>query len=302
MENKEPRAFRSRSRFPDGFRIMKGRQEYVTYMESSSLRVWYADTPWQYDSHYHSAVEIIMPLRGEVEYTVSEFSYKVQADEVLIIPPNWEHSLSMGEGSARYLFLFEPDPIFSIRDMSLIEGILKIPVYLTGQPEAQESIRSLLMQIVNCYEKRDFMWNLVCYSMLMQLYARLGQINIARFQRKTDPSTSRAETQIVDSARLYIDHNYMHEITLEDVSAFTGFTRCYFSRVFKQQSGITFSEYLRQKRINMAAELLIHSKQPIMDIASSVGFGSIATFNRVFHSVKNCTPSQYRGIYGELDK
>ncbi|MBQ3762535.1 MAG: helix-turn-helix transcriptional regulator [Clostridia bacterium] len=291
----------SRSRFPDGFRILKGKQEYITYIENSSVRVWYADTPWEFDSHYHSAVEIIMPIRGEVEYTVSEFSYRVQADELLIIPPGWEHSLRMGENSARYLFLFEPDPIFGLRDMKLVEGILKIPIYLSGESEFQGTMRALLTQVVNVYEKRDFLWNTMCYSLLAQLYVRLGQINIARFMGKTTPRSSRSDTEIIDSARIYIDNNYMHDISLSDVSEFTGFTKCYFSRIFKQQTGVTFSEYLRQKRVSVAASMLVHSDLQIREIAMNAGFGSIATFNRVFLSEKTCTPSEYRGMYAKID-
>jgi len=302
MENNGHAGTMSRSRFPDGFRILKGSQEYVTYIEHSSLRVWYSETPWQFENHYHSAVEIIMPVRGEVIYTVADFSYRVQADEVLIIPPNWTHNLTMQEGSARYLLLFEPDSIFGMRDMQLVEGLLKIPIYLTEQPEAQEAVRALLMQVVNCYEKKEFLWNTICYSYLLQMYARLGQFNMARELRRYDARNNSADPEIVDSARLYIDQNYMWDISLSDVSAFTGFSKCYFSRIFKQQMGTPFSEYLRQKRVSMAADLLIHSRQSIQDIAMNVGFGSIATFNRVFRDVKSCTPSRFREIYGDFPK
>ena len=66
--------------------------------------------------------------------------------------------------------------------------------------------------------------------------------------------------------------------------------------------GISFSEYLRQKRVGMAEELLIHSKQSIQEIAIASGFGSVATFNRVFRDARGCTPSRYREIYGDLSK
>ena len=302
MENNERAGLMKRSRFPDGFRILKGNQEYVTYIEHSSLRVWYSDTPWQYESHYHSAVEIIVPIRGEVIYTVADFSYRVQADEVLIIPPGWEHALAMNEGSARYLLLFEPDNIFSMRDMQLVESLLKIPIYLTDHPELQQTIRALLMHVINCYEQREFLWNSLCYSYLMQVYVKLGQVNMARETRRPESAASRTDPEIVDSARLYIDQNFMCNITLDDVSAFTGFSRCYFSRVFKQQCGTSFSEYLRQKRVSVAADRLIHTRQPVQDIAMGAGFGSIATFNRVFRDSKGCTPSQYREMYGDLSK
>ncbi len=289
----------SRSRFPDGFRIMQGKQEFVTYIEHSSLRIWYSEVPWRYESHCHSAVEIIMPVKGEVIYQVEDVTYRVQADEVLIVPPNCVHGLSMNAGSARYLLLFEPDSIFSMRDMRLVEDILQTPIYLSSQPELQEAVRSLLNQCINCYDRREFMWNTLCYSYLMQMYARLGQSSLAR-NTQPRPEARRMEPEIVDSARLYIDQNFKRSISLEDVSAFTGFSKYYFSRVFKQQMGISFSEYLRGKRVGMAEDLLIHTRQSIQDIALSAGFGSIATFNRVFRESRGCTPSRYREIYGDM--
>lgn len=289
----------SRSRFPDGFRIMQGKQEFVTYIEHSSLRIWYSEVPWRYESHCHSAVEIIMPVKGEVIYQVEDATYRVQANEVLIVPPNCVHGLSMNAGSARYLLLFEPDSIFSMRDMRLVEDILQTPIYLSSQPELQEAVRSLLNQCINCYDRREFMWNTLCYSYLMQMYARLGQSSLAR-NTQPRPEARRMEPEIVDSARLYIDQNFKRSISLEDVSAFTGFSKYYFSRVFKQQMGISFSEYLRGKRVGMAEDLLIHTRQSIQDIALSAGFGSIATFNRVFRESRGCTPSRYREIYGDM--
>ena len=104
------------------------------------------------------------------------------------------------------------------------------------------------------------------------------------------------------SFRQFIEQNYMRDISLTDVAAFTGFSKYYFSRVFKQQMGISFSEYLRGKRVGMAEDLLIHTRQPIQEIAISAGFGSVATFNRVFRSARNCTPSHYREIYGDFSK
>ena len=92
----------------------------------------------------------------------------------------------------------------------------------------------------------------------------------------------------------------MLNITLNDMASFSGFSKYYFSRVFKQQLGIPFSEYLRRKRVSLAEDLLIHSRQPIQEIAATAGFGSIATFNRVFRDVKSCTPSRYREIYGDI--
>ena len=45
-------------------------------------------------------------------------------------------------------------------------------------------------------------------------------------------------------------------------------------------------------------ELLIHTDKPMNQVARESGFNSIATFNRTFREYKNCTPTQYRAIYG----
>ena len=289
----------ARSRFPDGFRILQGTREYITYVERSSVRVWYSDVARYYESHFHSAVEIIVPLRGEVRYSLLDGNYHVQSGEVLIVPPNCSHDLDMGENCARYLLLFEPSSIFSMRDMPLIDELLQQPIYLTADSPLTASVRALLLQAVECYNRKEPMWNSMCYAYLLQMYVRIGQDYLSR-SLLTEPAEHRMDTEIVDSARLYVDQNYMRDISLNDVAAFSGFSKYYFSRMFKQQLGISFSEYLRQKRVSVAEERLIHTSQSVQDIAVAAGFGSIATFNRVFKEAKNCTPSRYREIYSDF--
>lgn len=290
----------SRSRFPDGFRYIRGQQEYVIYPEHSSLRIWYSEVAERYECHYHSAIEIILPLRGEVTYIVQGQTYHVRPNEALIIPQNMLHELSMGEGSARYLLLFEADSIFGMRDMQLVTPLMKQPIYLDQQDDAQQSIRALLHQIVSCYNARGFLWNSTCYGLLLQMYAQIGRYLSAEGRHSTAEEDEKADSDIINSARLYIDQNCATNITLDDIARFSGFSKYYFSRVFKQQLGVSFSEYLRYKRISMAEDLLIHTRQSVQEIATAAGFGSIATFNRVFREVKSCTPSRYREIYSDL--
>ncbi len=300
MEQNTAHESMSRSRFPDGFRYMRGKQEYVTYRERSTVRVWYSEEPSYYEGHYHSAVEIIMPVKGEVTYSLLDGTYRVQVGEVLIVPPNCIHDLDMKSGSARYLLLFEPDGIFGMRDMQMVAAMLKMPIYLTGQPDLQETVRRLLLQVISCYDQQEPLWNSLCYALLLQMYATLGKHYMIRARQSEEEANRDIDSDIINSARLYIDQNCMLNLTLNDMASFSGFSKYYFSRVFKQQLGIPFSEYLRRKRVSLAEELLIHSRQPIQEIAATAGFGSIATFNRVFRDVKSCTPSRYREIYGDI--
>ena len=67
-----------KKRYEDGFRVMQGRREFVTYSDNSSIRVWHSDVPWQYESHVHSAVEIILTLDGTVDSMVNDTQYVVR--------------------------------------------------------------------------------------------------------------------------------------------------------------------------------------------------------------------------------
>ena len=285
-----------RSRFPDGFRILQGRQEYITYMEHSSIRIWASDVATHYDYHCHSAVEVILPDRGESVYQTQEEVYRVKPGEVLILPSGCMHSLTESPETKRYLLLFESNPLMNLRDISSISAMMQQPIYLTADSELADGAKQILYQVVTCYFQKEPLWNTVCYSYLLQLYALLGRhyLEIAGPQH---PSRHSIDPAIMNSAITFINEHYMDEMSLEDAALFAGFSKYYFSRMFKQFSGISFSEYLTRKRLNVATDLLVRTDQSIREIALASGFGSMATFNRIFRAQKNCTPSQYRAIY-----
>ena len=288
------------SRFPDGFRILQGKQEYITYIERSSIRIWPSDVAAHYDAHSHSAIEIIIPHRGISVYRLQNETYRVHPGEILILPSGCSHDLTERNNILRYLILVEPTPLLCLRDLPNIGDMLQHPIYLHDQPELQKQIGDLLMQIVTCYFKKEPMWNAMCYSYIFQAYALLGQHYLQCTAPADTASHGNIDPAIMNSAMTFINEHYMEDIPLERVAVFAGFSKCYFSRVFKQFSGVSFSEFLIRKRLNAAMDLLINTRQPIREICDSAGFGSMATFNRVFRQQKNCTPSQFRAIYGAM--
>ena len=286
------------ARYEDGFRVLQDKREYVTYPDDSSVRVWYSDVPWQYELHDHSAVEILLTLEGSVTYTVDDIVYQVRKGEVLIIPPDMQHALSMGEESSRYLFLFEPEGILSMRDIKTLTPYFHRPFHLRDGSEAHVRIRELLLKLKDVYEKRELMWNTVCYSYLLRVYAILGQRYLNGVRNRIPDGGRIVESEVITASMTYINNHYKQDLSLDDVAEFAGFSRYYFSRSFKKQTGYSFKDYLCQKRLQVAVDLLIRTDKSMKDVALESGFGSVATFNRVFREKKGCTPTQFRAIYG----
>ena len=285
-------------RYEDGFRVMQGRREYVTYMDNTSVRVWFSDTPWHYDTHVHSAVEIILTLEGSVEYTVDDAEYSVRKDEILIVPPEASHSLSMGENSSRLLFLFEPDIMSGLRDMMSMPGLFRRVFYLHDGSETHTRIREMLLKISNLQKEQGIMWNSMAYSYILRIYAALAEQYLAVSIPRKKEATHSVDREVIASSMAYINEHFQEDLSLDDVAAFAGFSRYYFSRSFKKQTGYFFKDYLCQKRLQVAMDLLIRTEKPMREVAVQSGFGSVATFNRVFREKNGCTPTRYRAIYG----
>ena len=299
MANKPVVDGADRKRFPDGFRILQGKQEYVSYIEHSSIRIWASDAATHYDNHLHSAIEVILPQRGVSTYRLPDRVYNVEPGQILVVPSGCPHELTEPQETLRYLLLFEPNPFMSLRDMPSISDLMQNPIYLNEDTELRRQVNELLMQVVNFYFEKEPMWNSRCYSYLLQVYALLGK-NYLNSKAPQSAASHSIDAEIMNSTLTYINQRYMDDITLEDVASFAGFSKYYFSRIFKQFSGSSYSEYLTRKRLNVATDLLVRTNQPIREIAEQSGFGSVATFNRIFREHKNCTPSQFRAIYGTV--
>ena len=93
---------------------------------------------------------------------------------------------------------------------------------------------------------------------------------------------------------LYIEKNYMERLTLYEVARESGMSKYHFSRVFKVETGRSFSGYLNRKRIEVAKSLMEYQDMNITEACFAVGFNDLSYFSRVFRKLEGITPSSYR--------
>lgn len=106
------------------------------------------------------------------------------------------------------------------------------------------------------------------------------------------PSIKNAD--MIYSALDYIDQHYQEHISLQDIADHVHFSPPYFSKIFKKEMNITFTQYLTKVRIEESKKYLKNPSIPLADIPSLVGFEEQSYFTKVFHSIAGTSPGKYR--------
>ena len=107
------------------------------------------------------------------------------------------------------------------------------------------------------------------------------------------PHVTNSSSQYVINAIKYIQFNYFHDISIDDIAKAVGVSRSHLYRVFMSNVGQSPIDYLTTYRISEACYLLKNSQLSIAEIAVSVGFFDQFYFSRVFKKSKGVPPSKY---------
>ncbi|MCR5508430.1 MAG: response regulator [Lachnospiraceae bacterium] len=98
----------------------------------------------------------------------------------------------------------------------------------------------------------------------------------------------------VERAKAYIEQRYNKDISLDEVSREVDISPYYFSKLFKEETGSNFIEYLTSLRINKAKQLISGSDMSMKEICTAVGYSDPNYFSRIFKKNVGVTPTEYK--------
>ncbi|MGI6239529.1 MAG: AraC family transcriptional regulator [Christensenellales bacterium] len=105
---------------------------------------------------------------------------------------------------------------------------------------------------------------------------------------------------IMHKTLAHIRTNYMDKLTLGGMASMVYLSPSYFSRIFKEEQGVSFSEYLTNYRIKKSKVLLLNKSIRIGDVSAMVGFEDQSYFTKVFKRLVGISPSHFRDTNGRL--
>lgn len=109
-------------------------------------------------------------------------------------------------------------------------------------------------------------------------------------------STKRDEqsSSLISKAKKYIDTHYHTDLSLDDVSREIDISPYYFSKLFKEETGVNFIEYLTGIRLDEAKRLLLDGDRNIKEICCEIGYQDPNYFSRIFKKNVGVTPTEFK--------
>lgn len=263
------------------------------------VRIFY-DTRQKGDDilpHLHKALEILCVISGEIHLIVGHVEKHLSSGQIALINSYDVHTIIGTDGSdAKYYVLqVEPDILSSYgMDVRRYMPMHDEEKFLMQEDDTMIALNTLIQQTFEHGQQRGKATevNILAdvFGIFAKIIARSGNEDIGEKQVNYEKKAS-DRLQYIFS---YVGEHYSEDISLDEIARNVHLTRNYFCRFFKQETGITFVEFLNKYRCKEAGELMRNTDMTITEIASSVGFKNLSYFNKTYKKLTGDTPSKNR--------
>lgn len=240
--------------------------------------------------HYNIGI-VLSGDRGTV--TPTEY-YEYHAGYVAMIPPLVLHrTISLSDAPyERYLIKFSEKVAQEFTEnggRQVFDSIYDKRIHHFTE-ETTQRIIDIFKEMNDIYESDKPYTEQILKGMLYRLMDIVWEEGI---EESNDRFKSPLTEPIIHAVAI-MNQSYKDEITLPAVSKEIGLSASYLSRLFRQEIGKTFSEYLTDVRISNAKQLLLSTNKSVMQIALEVGFGNGDYLSACFRKKVGVSPLKFR--------
>lgn len=281
---------------------LNGIFETVNYKQNTSIKLYDNDQYEDYPAHWHTTMELIMPTDNIYTVECNNQTITLREGDIILICPGCVHTLFAPPTGRRIIFQPDANALRFIKDIEALLNAIAPLIVITPEsfPSIHGKIRELLIEIKNEYLSSSSSFSeAIIYSRLLEIIALIGR----NYTRKSETQAVHVMIKQEEYMKKFIEIcNYINDhcsedLNLDDIASMSGFSKFYFSRMFRQFTNVSFYKYVNMKRIAKASELLTEPQNSITDVAINCGFSSLSSFIRMFKIIKGCTPTEFRNMY-----
>lgn len=265
------------------------------------------DTPYPgsffVDRHWHHKTEIVLIRKGTYEFEINLENYILQAGDICFLNSEDLHKI-IGTGTTviHDVILFDPRILnFSYED-DFEENVIapfvakekSFPHIISPDHEHYETISCLIQKLMEQSIAQNSGWYRSCKLLLLKLMNSMDEHRLFISSNKILSAADKQKISRYKEISSYIEKNYAEPITLQQLADIIPCNSQYLCRFFKEITGITPIQYLIQRRVEHACEMLKETTKSVLEISLDCGFENVSYFIRQFKKLKRCTPKEYR--------
>ena len=237
--------------------------------------------------HHHEFFHFIYVTSGAGDITIGEKHYSLTPGNIYLTPPFFEHAFFNGHSESLKTLeikfnMHNPEAKEKITKLPFRMSVKNYPIKSVLQTIHQETSKSRIMssEIINLNFQLLIVFLLRCYDDLLK--------NLDCNKNAESFSSE------IDTVISYMDENLSENINLDELAQVAGFEKNYFLRKFKKITRQTPMNFLKDKRLEKAKELLLYSDMNTSQIAIVTGFKTVHYFSKVFYETTGTRPLNYR--------
>ena len=251
-------------------------------------------------AHWHEEAEFTRIGKGSCTYQIHLETYDVEEGDLIFIPPAVLHAISneKEERMQSETYVFHMDflgakaaDICAIRYLNPLMNQKLIPPFVIkkGHP-LYEKAADLFEDINTEYDKKKPGYEIAIKSYLLQFVAAL----IPYCTRNTEAGAILTEhAKKLKEVLSYIDAHYMKELTISGLAGICFFSEYYFMRFFKKYMGMSCVQYIKNVRLERAADQFENGETNTLEVALACGFSNLSYFHREFKKKYGMTPKRF---------
>lgn len=248
-----------------------------------------------YRYHWHSdQYELNILLKGSQEFSVDRKNYRLEENDVLLVPPGSGHaSYAPNADTAAMVLHFSAS---AFRPFAKKGTRYLFPACISSAETRDEArfrkLRFYAGQIFSAAHRGGPYSQLKAKANLELLLVTLCE----GFAPQEVPMPEEDPLHQETLARMihYIEDHYAEKLSLETLAQFSQYNRTYVSTLFKNTVGVNFYDYLTRVRFQHALTQLVFTDKTLTAIAMDNGFADLKSFNKLFRDATGRAPAEYR--------
>lgn len=253
---------------------------------------------WENELHCHNYFQMVGIFSGKGTLVVNDNTFEIDKEHMYLFSPQQMHAIYCSNNNLTPLKLL--DIKFNIADPGLFRDLIDLGFKLKIDDFGW--FTRLFDKIISESAQQKPYYYSVISGYLNEMLVRIVREGKGIPTANNDEDLPHINTYKgidVKSLMQYIDFNYSHIISLEDLSTLAGVNKTTLISIFKEVYGTTPIRYINRVRLRKAKELLVNTDTSVSEIADLVGFQSIHYFSRFFKAKEKCTPMEYRMYNGQ---